>query len=124
MLHVSCLRPIKGKSKGRIIVVKSATVTDLQAALVRGERVIDVREKHEYDRGHVPNALHIPMSIVPLRVQDIKGERNSDPVWIICESGARSWQVSEYLTRQGVSVINVDGGTSAWKASGLPVHGA
>ncbi len=103
-------------------VVTSATVTDLQAALVRGERVVDVREKHEYDRGHVPNAMHIPMSIVPLRIQDIKGEQSGEPVWIICESGARSWRVSDYLTRQGVSVINVEGGTSAWKASGHPLE--
>ncbi len=105
-------------------VVTSATVTDLQAALVRGERVVDVREKHEYERGHVPNAVHIPMSVVPLRIQDITSERKGEPVWIICESGARSWQVSDYLTREGVSVINVEGGTAAWKASGLPVHSA
>jgi rhodanese-related sulfurtransferase len=103
-------------------MVKTASVTELQAALTRGERVLDVREKYEFDGGHVPSALHIPMSIVPLRVNDIKGPNSADPVWVICESGARSWQVADYLTRHGLSVINVDGGTSAWRASGLPLE--
>ncbi len=103
-------------------MVKTASVTELQAALTRGERVLDVREKYEFDGGHVPSALHIPMSIVPLRVNDIKGTNSADPVRVICESGARSWQVADYLTRQGLSVINVDGGTSAWRANGLPLE--
>ena len=101
---------------------KTASVTELQAAVARGERVLDVREKYEFDSGHVPNAMHVPMSIVPLRVQDIKGPSSANPVWVICESGARSWQVSDYLTRHGVDVVNVEGGTSAWRASGLPVE--
>lgn len=103
-------------------MVKSASVIDLQAAMTRGERVVDVREKYEYDGGHVPHAMHVPMSVVPLRVDDIKGARSTAPVWVICESGARSWQVADYLTRHGLTVINVDGGTSAWRASGLPLE--
>ncbi len=103
-------------------MVKTASVTELQVALTRGERVLDVREKYEFDSGHVPSAMHIPMSIVPLRVDDIKEPSSADPVWIICESGARSWQVADYLARHGVSVINVDGGTSAWRANGLPLE--
>jgi rhodanese-related sulfurtransferase len=103
-------------------MVNSASVTELHAAIVRGESVIDVREKHEFDGGHVPQAMHIPMSIVPLRVHDIKGVCSTDPVWLICESGARSWQVAEYLNRQGISVINVEGGTSAWRSHGFPLE--
>jgi rhodanese-related sulfurtransferase len=103
-------------------MVNTATVTDLHAAIGRGERVVDVREKHEFDSGHVPHAMHVPMSIVPLRVHDIKGDRSTDPVWLICESGARSWQAADYLNRQGISAINVEGGTSAWRSHGLPLE--
>lgn len=104
-------------------MVNSATVIELQAALSsRGVRVVDVREKYEFDGGHVPGAVHIPMSVVPLRIEDIKDRGNADPVWVICESGARSWQVADYLTRHGLSVVNVDGGTSAWRANGLPLE--
>ncbi len=103
-------------------MVTTASVTELHQALTRGERVLDVREKHEFDGGHVPSAMHIPMSVVPLRIEDIKGSDSSNPMWVICESGARSWQVADYLTRQGLTVINVEGGTSAWRAIGLPLE--
>ncbi len=103
-------------------MVITASVTELQAAIGRSERVIDVREKHEFDSGHVPQAMHIPMSVVPLRIHDIKGLLSTEPVWVICESGARSWQAADYLTRQGVSAVNVEGGTSAWRTHGLPLE--
>ena len=103
-------------------MVKAASVIELQEAIARGDRVLDVREKYEFDGGHVPTAMHIPMSIVPLRVQDIQDPSSSGSVWVICESGARSWHVARYLTEHGMSVINVEGGTSAWRAHGLPLE--
>lgn len=99
-------------------MVSTMSVTDLAAALQRGERVVDVRERHEFISGHVPGAEHIPMAIVPLRVQDFSP---SKPVWLVCESGARSWQVADYLARHGYAAFTVEGGTSAWRASGMPV---
>jgi rhodanese-related sulfurtransferase len=44
---------------------------------------------------------------------------------VICESGARSWQVANFLAQRGIDVTNVDGGTSAWRSAGLPLeHGS
>ncbi len=99
--------------------VKSAGIMDLQAAILRGEQVVDVRERYEFDDGHVPGAVHIPLSIIPLRMDELMKE---EPVWVICESGNRSFQAADYLTRHGYPAINVEGGTSAWRASGLPVE--
>lgn len=99
--------------------VKSAGITELQAAISRGEQVIDVRELHEFDSGHVPGAVHIPMSVIPVRMSEIKKD---DTVWVICESGNRSWHASEYLTRHGYLAINVEGGTSAWRTIGFPIE--
>jgi len=99
--------------------VKSAGITELQAAISRGERVIDVRELHEFDSGHVPGAIHIPMSVIPVRMNEI--EKNED-IWVICQSGNRSGQVTDYLTRHGYPATNVDGGTKAWIAAGFPIE--
>jgi len=99
-----------------MVITKS--VGDLAGALQRGERVLDVRERHEFTSGHVPGAEHLPMSLVPLRVNDFASNK---PVWLICETGNRSWQVADYLTRHGISAINVQGGTSAWRAQGMPI---
>jgi rhodanese-related sulfurtransferase len=99
-------------------MVSTAQITDLAAARDRGERVIDVRERHEYVSGHVPNADWIPLSLVPLRLDELKG---ADPVWLVCESGNRSYQAASYLDRHGIRAISVDGGTSAWRSAGFPV---
>lgn len=103
-------------------MITNASVTDLKAAMARGAKIIDVREKHEFDSGHVPTAEHIPMSIVPLRADEFKAATAEEPVWLICESGNRSYQVCDYLVRHGYNAVNVNGGTAAWRALGLPIN--
>ncbi len=98
-------------------MVTTLSVEELVAAHQRGERIIDVRERFEFTSGHIPGVEHIAMALVPLRIDEIRGSR---PVWVVCESGNRSWQVADYLSRHGVDAFNVDGGMAAWRAAGLP----
>ena len=98
-------------------MVTTLSVEDLAAAHQRGERIIDVRERFEFTGGHIPGVENIAMALVPLRIDDIRGNR---PVWGVCESGNRSWQVADYLSRHGVDAYNVNGGMAAWRAAGLP----
>ena len=54
-------------------MIEQISVKDLKRAHDGGTpRVIDVREKHEYDGGHIPGAEWIPMSLVPLRAEEFK----------------------------------------------------
>lgn len=99
-------------------MVTTVSIQDLAAAKDRGDAIIDVREHYEYISGHVPGAEHMPMHTVPLRLDDIPRDR---PVYLLCESGARSWQAAAFLDRHGIQAFNVNGGTSAWRASGLPL---
>lgn len=80
--------------------------------------LIDVREKVEYDSGHVPGAVWLPMSLVPLRVEEFSAKQ---PTYVICRTGNRSGQVVMWLAARGIRAINVDGGTEAWQRAGLPV---
>ena len=97
------------------------TVQELAAVLAADPStpLIDVREPHEYAEAHVGTALLIPMATVPVRVQEIPRDRT---VYLICRSGARSWQVAMWLAPQGYDVVNVSGGTAEWAMSGLPVE--
>ena len=99
--------------------IPTTTVANLHDRVSRGSAaVVDVREPHEYAAGHVPGAISMPMASVPVRLQDLpRGD-----VYVICESGARSWQVATFLAQRGIEVTNVDGGTGAWRASGLPLE--
>jgi len=51
---------------------KSAGIVELQAAIERGEQVVDVRERYEFDDGHVPSAVHIPVGVIAFRMNEIE----------------------------------------------------
>lgn len=99
--------------------MQTATITELKSAVDSGSAtVIDVREPYEFESGHVPGALNIPMATVPVRLADIP---TGSPLMVICESGARSWQVCAFLDRHGIEATNVEGGTGMWRMNGLPL---
>lgn len=79
--------------------------------------LLDVREKNEWDAGHIDGAMHIPMNEIPERIDDIALDT---PVIAVCRSGARSGKVTEWLRQKGYDVENLEGGMQAWAAEGLP----
>ena len=82
--------------------------------------VVDVREPHEYARGHVPGAVSVPQAELALRLNDLPRERE---LLVVCEGGARSARAARFLKRLGFShVNNLVGGTSAWRSAGLPTE--
>ena len=94
--------------------------TELQNQLERGTRyqLIDVRSATEFEEGHVPGAINIPMEQVESRLDDLT---KRDPVVMICQSGRRAGITCEMLSENHDNVVLLNGGTMAWKASGLPV---
>jgi|PlaIllAssembly_1097288.scaffolds.fasta_scaffold711209_1 rhodanese-related sulfurtransferase len=100
-------------------MVITTTIDELDAARLRGCRIIDVREPHEYRAGHVPGAASLPVDRVPLHLAELGRRR---PVYLVCESGNRSLQVARYLDSHGYQAHTVVGGTAAWRAAGRPVR--
>lgn len=100
-------------------MIAQVTIPELQAAMAAGgARIIDVREQWEYTEGHVDGSSWVPMSLVPVNVDEFRGDA---PAYIICRTGNRSGQVAMWLARQGIEAINVAGGIVAWQQAGLPV---
>jgi rhodanese-related sulfurtransferase len=100
-------------------MLTDVTIDDLDAAANNGATVLDVRESDEYAAGHVPGAHLLPLSILPVRMQDVPKD---GPVYVLCQSGGRSAQAAQLLDSAGLDVRNVVGGTSAWVRSGRPVE--
>lgn len=87
-------------------------------AIYRNVSVLDVRDMSEYVDGHVPGARHIPLSMIPVRSNEIdKGTKH----FVICEAGGRSAQACAYLEQQGFDVVNIAGGTGSWRMMGAPL---
>ncbi|WP_030170441.1 rhodanese-like domain-containing protein [Spirillospora albida] len=82
--------------------------------------LLDVREQDEWDAGHAPEAVHIPMGRLNDRAGEIPRDRE---VYVICRSGARSARVTVALNQAGWVAKNVDGGMRAWSAAGRPMEG-
>jgi len=74
--------------------------------------VLDVRRRGEYDSGHVPDAVNIPLDVLPERIDAVD---RSKPLAVICQGGYRSSAAASILRRHGFrDLYNVTGGTSAW----------
>lgn len=80
--------------------------------------VVDVRESREYRPGHVPGAVNIPLSILPVRLTEVPKDR---PVLVICQAGGRSAQATALMRSVGIDAYSVAGGTGQWIESGRPV---
>ena len=103
--------------------IERLRVADLAAARVADPslQVLDVRERAEWDEGHIPGSIHMPYHDLQEAPPDIDPDR---PVAVICSSGQRSAVGASLLSRFGVpAVIHVsDGGVGTWRREGNPIE--
>ena len=101
--------------------MKSVSPQEALELLANGAQLVDVREKVEWDRGHAPIAMHIPLNTLPTNLHKI--ERTA-PVIVACRGGSRSASAAKFLMEQGYTVANLDGGMVSWIRQGLEVRDA
>lgn len=80
--------------------------------------VIDVRQPAEWKAGHIDGALHIPLSQLARRLEQLPRGKT---IVTVCRTGHRSAIAASTLTRAGHEVLNLKGGINAWARTGLPV---
>jgi len=97
------------------MAVSEVTVDELESALQSGAPLVDVREVEEYQDGHVPGAVLVPLASVPYALDRFASRQTT---YVICRTGARSYRACEFLIDQGLDAVNVAGGTMAWITSG------
>jgi len=74
--------------------------------------VLDVREPHEWDIVHFPNARLIPRGDLPERIHELD---TADEIVVHCKTGVRSAQALAFLRQAGFrKVKNLRGGIDAW----------
>ncbi len=102
-----------------------AEISPQQASkIVAGDNavIIDVRTQDEWEAGHIPDAIHIPLSEVKGRLDDFKAYDGKTLV-MQCHSGKRSAKAAHILLDAGFkNVSNLKGGIMAWKADKLPIE--
>ena len=82
-------------------------------AILDSVMLIDVREPHEYNAGHLENATLIPLQTIPRAIENIP--RDTDIV-LYCRMGGRSGRALDFFRQQGFTrVSHLRGGLQAWK---------
>ena len=74
------------------------SAADALAAVAAGTVLLDVREAPEWDRGHSPLAVSLPMSQLQERIVEVPENAR---VLVVCHSGQRSARVTAALNEAG-----------------------
>lgn len=101
--------------------IRQVSVVEASTA-VKAENVqfVDVRTVEEYNGGHAPRAVNIPLDGFEKELAKLDKEK---PVYLICQTGRRSQKAAEMLkNNQFKQIYNIEGGTSAWSAANLPLE--
>jgi len=83
--------------------------------------VLDVRERTEFDKGHIVDAVNIPFG--KLHERAIELEKSKDhPVIVVCQFGQQAGEAVKLLHAKGFAKANkLAGGLSEWQAQNLPL---
>lgn len=99
---------------------RNVSPSEAQQLADDGVRLVDVRQPHEFDQGHMPGAELHPLNEWPALVS---GWDRTQPVLVICRSGGRSSRAAAMLVDAGFDrVYNLDGGMMAYEGAGLPME--
>lgn len=86
-------------------------------------KLVDVREPHELEISHLPNATNIPLGQLAARLSELD---SAEDMVLFCKSGARSTRALELLTSAGFKKVkNLKGGINAWARevdTSLPIY--
>jgi rhodanese-related sulfurtransferase len=100
------------------------TVTPQQATmLVNRENgvVLDVRERKEYEKGHIVDAVNIPLDKFGERAVELE-KHKEHPIIVVCQVGHQAGDAVRQLEERGFTrVSRMSGGMSEWLAQNLPV---
>lgn len=102
------------------------TISAMRLAELGGQGnvdVIDVRTPAEFREVHAAIARNVPLdSLDPHGVMKARNGTAGRPLYVICRTGTRAKQACRKFHAAGYTdVVNVEGGTDAWEAAGLPV---
>ena len=83
--------------------------------------VVDVRDKKEFDSGHIVDSINIPLAKLKHGVTELKKHKEK-PLVVVCKLGQQSGEAAKTLQETGhAEVFRLSGGIEEWKAQSLPL---
>lgn len=103
--------------------IEEADVCTVKKMIEKGAEfdLIDVREENEWDKGHLPSAIHLGKGVIERDLETVIPD-NQRKLVLYCGSGFRSAIAADSIQKMGYRhVLSMDGGFAAWKEAGFPV---
>ncbi len=106
---------------------KYKALTPMEATALINQKdalVLDVRETHEFNSGHILDAQHIPLAAIDKRIDELR-EHQARPVIVACKTGTRAGGACNKLVKGGFGeVYALRGGVAEWQNANLPISKA
>ena len=102
--------------------VRETNVDEVKARLDRGDKfvLVDVREESEFQKDHLPNAIHLGKGVIERDIEQKIPDLNT-PLVLYCGGGFRSALAADNLQKMGyTNVISMDSGVRGWREKGYP----
>jgi len=103
--------------------VKEQNFREVKKRLDAGEKftLVDVREDNEWERGHLPGAVHLGKGIIERDIETAVPDKSATLV-LYCGGGFRSALVADNLQKMGyTNVLSMDGGIRDWREKHFPL---
>jgi len=81
--------------------------------------IVDVRRPDEWNEGHIPDSLHLPLGDIPLHLDFLPTDQ---PLAVMCRSGHRAEIAASMIAATGREVIAVRGGMPDWTNRSFPTN--
>lgn len=108
------------EAQSRIPEVTPAAVRALQSRSIPFT-LIDVREKSEFDQGHIPGAIHLSKGVIERDIEQRIPNKGS-PLILYCQKGFRSVIAADNLRKMGyANLASMVTGIEGWRQAGYPV---
>ena len=115
MRHTSEFEAICENARKRVVEI---SVQDAAKLAQQGALLIDVREDHEWVKGHAKGATHLGRGIIERDIHNVA--KKEQPMMLYCGGGYRSALAADNLQKMGYkNVKSIAGGWKAWVAAGL-----
>lgn len=110
--------------------ITECSVTELEDRSKSDTLLIDIREPAEFDKGHIPGAVHLPRGLLEFDIHklvktffvDESVPAENRTIFLYCGSGGRSALAAQSMEALGyTNVASVAGGFEAWNKAQLPV---
>jgi rhodanese-related sulfurtransferase len=103
--------------------IRETTVDVVKSRLDRGDKfiLVDVREESEYQKDHLPGAIHLGKGVIERDIEQKVPDTNAELV-LYCGGGFRSALAADNIQKMGYTkVISMDGGIRGWRDKGYPL---